>query len=373
LRALHLQHVQHARRDALRGLCEKGVCRDTGGCAPGRTGDRTRERARLGRVSADLSSLGLAVGHATDERGATGLTVVRGVSDAFRCAAVVIGRATGTRELHTASPFHLVDRVDAVVLTGGSAYGLDATAGAMRWMEERGRGHPVGVGVVPIIPAAVIFDLAPLGSFSARPTPDMAYAACESATPTNIAEGSVGAGTGATVGKAAGIAGAMKGGVGVGMAEAAGVVSAAVAVVNALGDVRDARGDIIAGARDASGRFVDGARLIAAGGVARKFDDRAMRNTTIAVVATSATLSRVELSQLAQASSAALFKRITPTGTSFDGDVIFAVCPVGGPTAPPPQVEGIAVAALEEAVERSVRRAVGRDGMPGLADAERRP
>ena len=372
LRAVHLQHVQHAGRHALRGLRGERAGGCTGGCGVWRTADRSREGTGLRRVSADLSPLGLAVGHATDEQGATGLTVVRGVSAAFRCAAVVIGRATGTRELHTASPFHLVDRVDAVVLTGGSAYGLDATAGAMRWMEERGRGHSVGMGVVPIIPAAVIFDLAPLGSFSARPTPDMAYAACDSATSADIAEGSVGAGTGATVGKAAGIAGAMKGGVGVGSAEAAGVRVGAVAVVNALGDVRDAHGDIIAGARDASGRFVDGARLIAAGGVARKFDDRALRNTTIAVVATSATLSRVELSQLAQASSAALFKRITPTGTSFDGDVIFAVCPLDGPPAPPPQVEGIAVTALEEAVERAVRLAVGREGVPGLADGEGR-
>lgn len=321
-------------------------------------------------MSADLSALGLAVGHATDVRGATGLTVVRGVSAAFRCAAVIIGRATGTRELHAASPFHLVDRVDAVVLTGGSAYGLDATAGAMRWMEERGRGYPVGTGVVPIIPAAVIFDLAPLGSFSARPTPDMAYAACESATPADIPEGSVGAGTGATVGKAAGATGAMKGGVGIAVATSGTVVAGAVAVVNALGDVRDGRGEIIAGARDETGRFVDGARLISGGGVARKFDDGALRNTTIAVVATSAMLSRVELSQLAQASSAALFKRITPSGTSFDGDVIFAMCPVDAPPVPAPQVEGLAVEALEQAVERSVRLAVGRDGIPGLADGE---
>lgn len=319
-------------------------------------------------MNADLSAVGLAVGHATDADGATGLTVVRGVDRAFRCAAVVIGRATGTRELQTASPFHLVDRVDAVVLTGGSAYGLDATAGAMRWMEERGRGHPVGAGVVPIIPAAVIFDLAPLGSFSARPTPAMAYAACESATSAGIAEGSVGAGTGATVGKAAGIAGAMKGGVGIGLATSGDIVTGAVVVVNALGDVRDADGRIIAGARDADGRFADGARLIAEGGLTRKFEDRALRNTTIAVVATSACLSRVELSQLAQASSAALFRRITPTGTSFDGDVIFAVCPLDGPAAPPPQVEGLAARALEMAVERAVRFAVGRDGIPGLAD-----
>ena len=353
--SLHLQHVQHARRRDVYGVLA---------CTRPAAGKGSTHQG----VSADLSGLGIAVGHATNSAGATGITIVRGIDRPFRCAAVVIGRATGTRELHTASPFHLVERVDAVVLTGGSAYGLDATAGAMRWMEERGRGHPVNGGVVPIIPAAVIFDLMPLGGFSARPTPVMAYDACESATPTGIPEGSVGAGTGATVGKAGGIAGAMKGGVGVGRAGAGGVMTGAVAVVNALGDVRDANGAIIAGARDADGQFLDGARLIAEGGVRRKFPDATLQNTTIAVVASSASLSRVELSQLAQASAAALFRRITPTGTSFDGDVIFAICPLDGPAAPPPQVEGLVVAALEEAVERAVRFAVGRDGIPGLAD-----
>lgn len=334
--------------------------------APGRGNPIQGERPRP--VSADLSTLGLAVGHATDHAGATGLTIVRGVDRAFRCSAAVIGRATGTRELHAASPSHLVDRTDAVLLTGGSAYGLDAAAGAMRWMEERQRGHPVNGGVVPIIPAAVIFDLVPLGSFTARPTPAMAYAACDTATSTGIAEGSVGAGTGATVGKAAGIAGRMKGGVGIAVAQSGDVTAAAVAVVNSLGDVRDASGRIIAGARGPDGRFVDGAALIAQGTVRRKFINTTLQNTTIAVVATSACLTRIELSQLAQASAAGLFRRITPTGTSFDGDVIFAVCPVEGPTAPAPQVEGLAVTALENAVERAVRLAVGRDGIPGLAD-----
>ena len=196
----------------------------------------------------------------------------------------------------------------------------------------------------------------------------MAYEACETATPIGIAEGSVGVGTGATVGKAGGIAGAMKGGVGIGVAQAGDVTVAAVAVVNALGDVRDARGGIMAGARGPDGRFLDGATLIAQGAVRRKFSNTALQNTTIAVVATSACLTRIELSQLAQASAAGLFRRITPTGTSFDGDVIFAICPLDGPSAPPPQVEGLAVTALENAVERAVRLAVGRDGIPGLAD-----
>src|SRR2546423_163409 len=152
----------------------------------------------------DWTPFGLAIGHATDDVGATGVTVVRGVDGAFRAAAAVLGRATGTRELETLAPWHVADRCDAILLAGGSAYGLDAAAGVMRWMEERGRGFAVGGGVVPIVPAAVLFDLSPLGDFHARPTADMAYAACERARADNIAEGSVGAGTGATVGKAAG-------------------------------------------------------------------------------------------------------------------------------------------------------------------------
>ncbi|HET7188739.1 MAG TPA: P1 family peptidase, partial [Gemmatimonadaceae bacterium] len=126
-------------------------------------------------------SCGLVVGHATDAEGATGCTVILGETGPFRCAVHVVGRATGTRELALLEPGQLVDRVDAILLAGGSAYGLDAAAGVMRWMEERGRGFPVGAGVVPIVPAAVIFDLAPLGRFDARPTPAMGHAACDAA------------------------------------------------------------------------------------------------------------------------------------------------------------------------------------------------
>src|SRR5215210_173616 len=151
-----------------------------------------------------FAACGLLVGHATDAEGATGCTVIRGERGPFRCGVAVVGRATGTRELALLEPAHLVDRVDAILLTGGSAYGLDAAGGVMRWMEERGRGFPVGVGVVPIVPAAVVFDLAPLGRFDARPTAAMAYAACESARTAPVEEGSVGAGTGVTVGKGRG-------------------------------------------------------------------------------------------------------------------------------------------------------------------------
>ncbi len=325
-------------------------------------------------MSEDLAPFGLAVGHATDPVGATGLTVIRGLDGPFRAAAAVLGRATGTRELDVLSPHHLVDRVDAILLTGGSAYGLAAAAGVMRWMEERGRGFSVGGGVVPIVPAAVIFDLAPLGAFGARPTAEMAYEACARATRIVEEQGSVGAGTGATVGKAAGVQRAMKGGVGCAVTLTATASVAAIAVVNALGDVRDASGRIIAGARADDGDFIDLERMLAMGGRPEtRFGAPGVGNTTLGVVATTAALSRIELAQLARAAGAALTRRITPSGTSFDGDVVFAIAPIAGPAAPALHVEALAVRTLEEAIERAVRSARGRDGVPGLADKEMTP
>lgn len=321
-------------------------------------------------MSVDLTPVGLAVGHATDARGATGCTVIRGITSHMRGAACVFGRATGTREIETLSPTHQAGRVDGILLTGGSAYGLDAAAGVMRWMEEHKRGFDVGAGVVPIVPAAVIFDLAPLGDFKARPTPDMAYAACDSATPTGFAEGSVGAGTGATVGKGAGRQHTMKGGFGAAIRTAGDAVVCAMAVVNALGDVRDAQGRIIAGARNEKGEFLDGAKLIAEQVAMPKFGSLKPHNTTLCVVATNVGLERGELEQLARAAGAALFRRITPAGTSFDGDIVFALCNPNGPKGALMPLELLAVSALEEAIERGVRLAVGRAGAPGLADTK---
>lgn len=331
-------------------------------------------------MTADLRAFGLAIGHATDHEGATGLTVIRGNDGPLRAGAAIFGRATGTRELHTLAPDHLVDRIDALMLTGGSAYGLDAAAGVMRWMEERGRGFQVPGGVVPIVPAAVIFDLAPLGRFDARPTMAMAYEACESASATNIAEGSVGVGTGATVGKIAGPESAMKGGFGCAAEESGAWRVGAMAVVNALGDVRDDAGRIIAGARvpgsrtGGAPRFLDARRVLAERGSGirtARLDDAVGVNTTLCVVATNFPLGRGDLTQLARASGAALFRRITPAGTSVDGDVVFALSPVGtfAPLgADATALEAVAVAALEGAIEQAVRSARGHRGIPGLAD-----
>jgi L-aminopeptidase/D-esterase-like protein len=330
--------------------------------------------------SSDFTPLGIAVGHATDEAGGTGLTVIRGIDAPLRAGVALFGRASGSRELAAASPFHLVEgRADAILLTGGSAYGLDAAAGVMRWMEERRRGFDVGVTVVPIVPAAVIFDLAPVGRADARPTPEMAYTACDAARPVAIAEGSVGVGTGATVGNfmasrpdARETLLPMKGGFGCASHTVDDVHLAAFAAVNAFGDVRDAAGGIIAGARDAAGAFVDTQRTLAA--AARRdvaFSELTMRNTTLAVVAVSEPLDAVALTQLARAASAALFTRISPAGTSVDGDVVFAVCPFASrPAAAGPMgLEAAAAEVLGTAIERAVRLARGRDGIVGLADA----
>ena len=312
------------------------------------------------------AGFGIAVGHATDEAGATGLTVVRGVDEPFRASAYVFGRATGTREVALLEPWASNDRVDAILLTGGSAYGLDAAAGVMRWMEERGRGFPIAGGVVPIVPAAVVFDLAPLGRFDARPTPEMAYRACEAAEARGWDEGSLGVGTGCTVGKILGPAGAMKGGVGVGLAEAGEVRACAVAAVNAFGHVRSRDGSIIAGPRGPDGTFVDTERHIAAGGLLRGLGGGG--HTTISVVVLNAAFTKTELHQVARAATAAYHRRLGPAASSFDGDVIFSVSQFEGRRATLPQAEVCATAALEEAIERAVRLAKGRDGVPGLAD-----
>ena len=327
-------------------------------------------------MSVSLARFGLAVGHASDEAGGTGCTVVRGVDGPHRAAVAVIGRATGSRELALLEPGHLVERVDAILLSGGSAFGLDAAAGVMRWMESRGRGFVAGAGVVPIVPAAVLFDLGPCGRWDARPTAAMAEQACDAAVSADVAEGSVGAGTGLTVGKVLGRAGAMKGGFGIAVKEAEGCAAAAMVAVNAFGDVRDAQGRTIAGARRPDGRFAGTEQVLAAGGPERAFGGAsspggtspAAPNTTLAVVAVDAAFSRVELQQVARAATAAYHRRLAPAGSSFDGDIVFALCPMEGPRAPLAQAESLAVAALEDAIERAVRLARGRDGIPGLAD-----
>ena len=285
----------------------------------------------------------------------------------MRAAAALRGRATGTRELDALDPRHLVGHADAILLTGGSAFGLGAADGVMRWLRERGRGFPVRAELaVPIVPAAVIFDLGNTGAAPHWPGPDAGAAACDAAT-TEVPEGSVGVGAGATVGKVAGIARAMKGGVGTWAARAGDTVVAALVVTNAVGDIRDARGAILAGARDERGGFLDGQRYLAQGGVPFGDGPPVRHNTTLAVVATNAALDKLALEALARAGSDALARRITPYGTLFDGDVVFAVSTAAHPPASPLQPEALAAEVVAEALERAVRLARGTALTPGLA------
>jgi L-aminopeptidase/D-esterase-like protein len=296
---------------------------------------------------------GISVGHTTVEEHGTGCTVVIGPAEGMRAAAAVRGRATGSRELDVLAPRHLVERIDAVLFTGGSANGLGAADGVMRWLRERGRGLPVGSGTIPIVPSAVIFDLGNAGKPVGWPSPDDAYRACENATQ-DFAEGRVGVGRGATCGKAAGLEKMQPAGIGSWAARAGDIVVGVLVVVNAVGDVRNARGELIAAGRGPDGKFVDSMQYLADGGAPFGDPERLTRNTTLALIATNATLDRVQLQALAEAGSDALARRITPYGTLYDGDLIIAASTAAVAPKSPLQVEALAALAVPEAVERAV-------------------
>jgi L-aminopeptidase/D-esterase-like protein len=260
----------------------------------------------------------------------------------------------------------LVDRAQAILLTGGSAFGLDAACGVMTYLEERGIGFDVGVTRVPIVPAAVIFDLF-VGDHRVRPDAAMGYRACLAAQSGPVDEGNVGAGMGASVGKILGPAGATKSGVGTASVTlAGGVTVGALMVVNAFGDVRDPEsGKIIAGARGSDGQYVDTTRLLLQGGGPAGFGVGAgPTNTTIGVVATDARLTKEGANKLAEMAHDGLARVISPIHTMFDGDVIFAMAT----GAKEQDVTALGVAAAEavaRAVVRAVRAAEGAGGLPG--------
>jgi len=312
-----------------------------------------------GGAATDLTIPGVSIGHATDVAARTGCTVLIGP---FRAACDVRGFATGSREMDALSPMHLVPRADALLLTGGSAFGLAAAEGVVGWLEARGIGFETSAARVPIVPAAVIYDLA-VGRADRRPDAAMGRAACDAAAPWPPSEGAVGAGAGATVGKLLGLAGADTGGFGCWAEPAGDFVIGAVAVVNALGDVRDAAGRIIAGARLPDGRFADAERVLRGrsdASVAAHFAEPAPTNTTLAVIVTDAPFARDSLAALARMAATALARRITPVHTPFDGDIVFALSTAATPVVTPPQrllaTGATAAYALEQAIERAVRR-----------------
>ena len=293
---------------------------------------------------------GIRVGHWTDGEGLTGCTVVLCPPGTVG-SCDVRGGAPGTRETDAIRPGTSVPEVHAVLLTGGSAFGLAAADGVVRWLEERGIGFDAGIARVPIVPAAVLFDLA-VGDALARPGADAGTAACEAASDGEVAEGSVGAGTGATVAKYPDPAAGWKGGLGTAAVEEDGATVAALAVVNALGAITEDDGTPIAENRDPE------AEPLTWPGA----------NTTLVVVATNATLSKERAQLLAQAGSEGISLAVRPSHTMWDGDAVFSLG-TGAVETPQSTLERMAVRAVAEAIRRGVRLAEPLGGVPAVGEA----
>ena len=308
---------------------------------------------------------GIRVGHWTDAAAGTGCTVILPPPGTVG-AVEVRGGGPATRETELLAPLSSVHDLTALLFTGGSAFGLDAASGVVRWCEDHGLGHETGIARVPIVPAAAIYDLG-ITANARRPGPDDGYAACEAAAPGPHAVGSVGAGTGATVGKLRGQAGWCKGGLGAASRTLHdGVRVAALAVVNAWGDVLDETGAILAGAFDpARGFLVASERVIDSPPEHPRL--AAPTNTTLLCIATDARLTRAEAGMVARMSHAGMARAVSPVHTPIDGDAAF--CLATG--ARPASVFACGVAAAEaasEAIRDAVRRATAIRGVPTASE-----
>ncbi len=308
---------------------------------------------------------GILVGHASDLNGYTGCTVILCEQGAV-CGLDIRGSASGTRQVDSLNLSHIVEQVHAILLCGGSSFGLDSVAGVMKFMEEKNIGFDVGVAKIPIIPAAVIFDLL-FGDAKARPTSAMGYEACVNAGKM-VHEGSVGAGTGATVGKLFEVERAMKGGIGTSsIIMPDGLIVGALVVVNAFGDIIDnITGKIIAGARtsEESLEFANTSDSLKKGIVKKQFG---LINTTLGVVATNARFNKRDITKVAQISQCGLIKTISPVHTTFDGDLIFALS-MGTIDADTNRVGVLSEFVVAEAVKRAIKKADGFNIIPAFKD-----
>jgi L-aminopeptidase/D-esterase-like protein len=311
---------------------------------------------------------GLHVGHASDLEGITGCTVVLCGAEGAVAGVDVRGSAVGERELDSLRVGHLVERIHALVLAGGSAFGLEAAGGVVRYLEEQGIGFDTGVARVPIVPSAILFDLG-IGDSQKRPDAAMGYEAARQASYGAVEEGSVGAGTGATVGKLFGMRQATKGGLGTSTQDLAGGVKvSALAVVNAFGDVRDPlTGQIVAGARTAadSPAFTDTVEQMKQGVQRKSFGGTVERltSTTLAVVATDARFDRQGLTKIAAMAQNGLARSLAPVHTMFDGDVVFALS-LGEKESDLNTVGTVAAEVVAEAIVRGIKAARGLGGVP---------
>jgi L-aminopeptidase/D-esterase-like protein len=311
---------------------------------------------------------GIRVGHATDLAGLTGCTVVLCEKGAVG-GVDQRGGAPGTRETDLLRPTHLVQEAHAVLLAGGSAFGLAAADGVVRYLEERGAGFEARVARVPIVPAAILFDL-DLGDSQARPDAAMGYAACQAANDGPVAEGNVGAGTGASLGKVLGPGRAMKSGLGsAAIALGGGLVVGALVAVNPFGDVVDPQsGRILAGARKLrSDELAD--TLAVMKSLVGKMILRFASSTLIGVVATNARLTKEGANKVAQMAQAGVARAVRPAHTMFDGDTLFALS-TGRRRADVNLVGAYAAEAVAQAVVRAVKAAEGAGGLPAWRDLQ---
>lgn len=321
---------------------------------------------------------GIRVGHAQDESALTGCTVI--ICEGGPVGGVdQRGGAPGTRETDAMQTMHLVNEVHAVVLSGGSAFGLDSASGAVRYLEERGIGFDVRVAKVPIVPAAILFDLG-IGRVDIRPDAEMGYQACLNASADPPTEGNVGAGTGATVGKILGMAGAMKSGIGTASMEiGGGVMVGAIAAVNVFGDVIDPKtGQIIAGARVVQkgpvkigkGPYFADTLYVMESLIGRTvLGFSARENTAIGVVATNASLNKEQVNKVAQMAQDGLARTVRPAHTMLDGDTIFALA-TGEKKADVNIVGAFAAEVFAQAILRAVKTAKPAADLPCAAEVE---
>jgi L-aminopeptidase/D-esterase-like protein len=319
---------------------------------------------------------GIKVGQVEDREALTGCSVVL-TPDGAVGGVDQRGGAPGTRETDPLRPMHVVDKVHAVVLAGGSAFGLDAATGVVRYLEEQGVGFPTGVVKVPIVPAAILFDLG-IGDSDVRPDSAMGYAACEAAKTERPAEGNAGAGMGATVGKILGMAGATKSGIGTASVDLGnGLIVGAIIAVNALGDVVDpASGEILAGVRPVKlgpigvgggETFADTLLVMKgmAGKLALRFASRG--NTVIGVVASNAALTKEEANKVAQMAHDGLARAVRPAHTMLDGDTLFALS-TGKKNADVNIIGAYAADVVARAIVSAVHSAVGAGGIPAMSE-----
>jgi L-aminopeptidase/D-esterase-like protein len=316
---------------------------------------------------------GIKVGHASDFKALTGCTVILCEEGAIG-AVDIRGPATGTREIDALAHLHLVDKIHAILLAGGSAFGLDAAGGVMAFLEEKRKGFDVTKTKVPIVPTAIIFDFG-IGDFRIRPDREMGYQACLNASK-RVEEGSVGVGTGATVGKLFGIERAMKGGVGTSSIQGPkGLIVGGLVVVNAFGDVLDpASHQILAGARKSKGssELANSSEWMKKGVTRGQFgkispSDSDAFNTTLGVMATNAYLTKKELNQVAQIAHTGLAKMISPLHTTFDGDLVFAIS-YGKKKGDVNTIGLLGEAVLAESVKRAITQAKGFGAIPAYQD-----